>query len=41
MKNLIGSLQKCPLLLGGNKNGQDKDINQAKKIFKKYYNDEA
>lgn len=24
------------LLLGGNKNGQNKDINQAKKIFKKY-----
>lgn len=29
------------LLLGGNKNGQNKDINQAKKIFKKYYNDET
>ena len=24
------------LLLGGNKNGQDKDIRQAKKIFNKY-----
>lgn len=24
------------LLLGGNKNGQDKDITQAKRIFKKY-----
>lgn len=24
------------LLIGGNKNGQDKDIGQAKKIFKKY-----
>lgn len=24
------------LLLGGNKNGQSKDINQAKKILKKY-----
>jgi hypothetical protein len=24
------------LLLGGNKNGQDKDIKQAKKIFRKY-----
>ncbi len=26
------------LLLGGNKNGQDKDITKAKKIFKKYIN---
>jgi putative addiction module killer protein len=24
------------LLLGGNKNGQDKDIHQAKKLFDKY-----
>jgi len=24
------------LLLGGNKNGQDQDINKAKKIFRKY-----
>lgn len=27
---------KILLLLGGNKNGQGKDINQAKKIFRKY-----
>ena len=27
---------KVLLLLGGNKNGQDKDIRQAKKIFKKH-----
>lgn len=29
------------LLLGGNKNGQDKDINQAKKIFKRHVENEA
>ncbi len=28
------------LLLGGNKNGQDKDIRQAKKIFGKYVSSE-
>ncbi len=28
------------LLLGGNKNGQSKDITQAKKIFKKYIENE-
>lgn len=27
--------QKILLLLGGNKNGQDKDIKQAKKIYAK------
>lgn len=26
------------LLIGGNKNGQNKDITQAKRIFKKYLN---
>lgn len=30
------SERKILLLLGGNKNGQDKDIHQAKKIFAKY-----
>ena len=29
------------LLLGGNKNGQSKDITKAKKIFKKYINVES
>ena len=28
--------KKILLLLGGNKNGQDKDIRQAKKIFQKH-----
>ena len=28
--------KKILLLLGGNKNGQDKDIRKAKNIFKKY-----
>jgi putative addiction module killer protein len=28
--------KKILLLLGGNKNGQDKDIRQAKKIFDKH-----
>ncbi len=28
--------QNILLLLGGNKNGQNKDISQAKKIFRKY-----
>jgi len=28
--------KKILLLLGGNKNGQDKDIRQAKKIFNKH-----
>lgn len=30
------SAENILLLLGGNKNGQDKDIKKAKKIFKKY-----
>lgn len=29
------------LLLGGNKNGQNKDITQAKNIFKKYFNSQS
>lgn len=32
---------KIILLLGGNKNGQSKDIAQAKKILKEYIEDEA
>lgn len=32
---------KILLLLGGNKNGQDKDINQAKKILKKWNEENA
>ena len=33
--------QNILLLLGGNKNGQDKDITQAKKIFRKYVEEDV
>lgn len=35
----IEEIMQYKLIKGGNKNGQDKDITEAKKIFRKYIED--